>query len=392
MTNPRSPTEKAIRSLKDARSRLSVRYLTALRQHLGRRHPGPSASARKLGHAALSRGLVTLDLAIMHQQAVVLLAPAFDFAHTRNGALRQAGAFFTEALIPLEIAQRSTRENNAYLQQRNATLGEHTAELARSNRRLEREITRREAGETAVHQGRAHYRKLFLESQIMQKRLRQLTRQILTAQEEERKKISRELHDEVVQTLVGINVELSTLVYGNSPDLRHLKDKIARTQRLVEHSVDAVHRFARELRPAVLDDLGLIPALRTYCENLAERKKLQIHLTAFGGVEALDADKRTVLFRVAQEALTNVARHARATRVTLNLSHIPGAIELVIGDNGKSFPVTKILGAKGNKRLGLVGMRERVEMVGGLLSIESTPGVGTTVRARIPFYPQPSVP
>lgn len=376
--------------MKAARVRLAVRYLTSLRAHLRRETPATALRAKALGHSALSQGFVTLDLAIMHQQAVVALAPAFDFAKKRNGALRRAGAFFTEALIPLEIAQRSTRESNAYLQQRNTTLSGHTAELARANRRLKREIVRRRAGETAVHQGHTHYRKLFLESQVMQKRLRHLTRQILTAQEEERKKISRELHDEVVQTLVGINVELSTLVYGNSPDLRHLKDKIAHTQRLVEHSVDAVHRFARELRPAVLDDLGLIPALRTYCENLAERKKLLIKLTAFGGVEALTADKRTVLFRVAQEALTNVARHARATRVTLTISRIPGAIQLAIGDNGKSFPVKKILGTKGNKRLGLVGMRERVEMVGGRLNIESTPGEGTTVRAEIPFTPKPA--
>lgn len=389
MTNPLRQIEQQSRSLKAARARLSARYLTALRTFLGRRLSDPSAPARKLGHAALGQGLVTLDLAIMHQHAVVALAPVFDFVHPRTGALRRAGAFFTEALIPLEVAQRSTRESNAHLQQRNATLSEHTTALARANRRLEREITRRVAGEAAVHQGRAHYRKLFLESQVMQQRLRQLTRQILTAQEEERKKISRELHDEVVQTLVGINVELSTLVYGNSPDLRHLKDKITRTQRLVEHSVDAVHRFARELRPAVLDDLGLIPALRTYCENLAERKKLLIKLTAFRGVEALAADKRTVLFRVAQEALTNVARHARATRVTLTISQVSGAIQLAIGDNGKSFPVKKVLEAKGNKRLGLIGMRERVEMVGGRLTIESTPGVGTTVRADIPFTPAP---
>ncbi|AOS44428.1 Oxygen sensor histidine kinase NreB [Lacunisphaera limnophila] len=371
--------------MKAGRARLSARYLTALRTHLANPGPEPAAAARNLGHAALGKGMVTLDLAIMHQQAVVALAPSFDFARIRNGALFQAGAFFTEALIPLEVSQRSRREINTQLQQRNATLHAHTTALAQANRRLEREVARRETSETAVRQGRAHYQTLFLGSQIMQKRLRQLTRQILTAQEEERKKISRELHDEVVQILVGINVELSTLTYGNSPDLPHLKDKITRTQRLVEHSVEAVHRFARELRPAVLDDLGLIPALRTYCESLAERKKFRIHLTAFGGVETLAGDKRTVLFRVAQEALTNVARHARATHVRLTISRLPAAIRMEIADNGKSFPVQQVFGAKGHKRLGLVGMRERVEMVGGSLTIESALGQGTTVRAELPF-------
>jgi signal transduction histidine kinase len=166
--------------------------------------------------------------------------------------------------------------------------------------------------------------------------------------------------------------------------VRQLKDKIARTQRLVESSVDAVHRFARELRPAVLDDLGLIPALHAYCNGLAARKKLKIQFTAFRGVEQLASEKRTVLFRVTQEALTNVARHARATRVRLTISKAPGRVRLEIVDNGKSFSVRKILRAR-TKRLGLVGMRERVEMVGGTLTVESTVGKGTTVCAEIPF-------
>ncbi len=219
----------------------------------------------------------------------------------------------------------------------------------------------------------------------MQKKLRQLTRQIISAQEEERKEISRELHDEVVQTLVGINVELSALGKGATLGVHTLKSKIAHTQRLVENSVNAVHRFARELRPAVLDDLGLIPALHAYSKNLAARKKIKIQMTAFGGVEALGGAKRTVLFRVAQEALTNIARHAQATQVRMSITEISGAIRMEISDNGKSFQVDKTLLAKTNKRLGLVGMKERIEMVGGSLAIESAPGQGTTVRAEIPF-------
>ena len=255
-----------------------------------------------------------------------------------------------------------------------------TMELIATNQQLSLSLDSTRLGEE-------QNRVLLLESQAMHKKLRQLTHQILTAQEEERKKISRELHDEVVQTLVGINVELSALVHANSAGVRQLKDKIAHTQRLVEGSVDAVHRFARELRPAVLDDLGLIPALHAYCKSLAARKKLKIQMTAFRGVEHLDSDRRTVLFRVAQEALTNVARHARATRVRLTISKLPGAVRLEISDNGKAFPVRTILRTK-TKRLGLVGMRERVEMVGGNLTIDSVSGKGTTVRAEISFIPE----
>ncbi|MDI1247293.1 MAG: PAS domain S-box protein [Lacunisphaera sp.] len=269
-------------------------------------------------------------------------------------------------------------------------------QLARHAGQLENQVTRRTAQLLASNQelavaldstrlGAEQNRVLLVEAQLMHKKLRHLTHQILTAQEEERKKISRELHDDVVQTLVGINVELSALVHGNSAGVRQLKDKITRTQRLVEKSVDSVHRFARELRPTVLDDLGLIPALHAYCVSLAARKTLKIKLTAFGGVEALESDKRTVLFRVVQEALTNVARHAHATQAQVVISKIPDAIRLEIRDNGKSFEVKKTLQTRHNKRLGLVGMRERIEMVGGNLVIESLSGKGTTVRAEIPF-------
>jgi signal transduction histidine kinase len=135
----------------------------------------------------------------------------------------------------------------------------------------------------------------------------------------------------------------------------------------------------------MLDDLGLIPALHMYCNGLAARKKIKILMTAYGAVEALGSAKQTALFRVAQEALTNVARHAGATKVSLIISEIPGAIRMEVRDNGKSFNVENILSAKNPKRLGLLGMRERIEMVGGILSIGSVPGKGTTVRAEIPF-------
>jgi len=273
-------------------------------------------------------------------------------------------------------------------------LVEHALELEGTVARRTRELTAANqqlaAAVVSTRLSEEEYRKLYLDSQVTHKKLRLVTHQVITAQEDERKRISRELHDEVVQTLVAINVELSTLVHGNAAGTRHLKDKIARTQRLVENSVEAVHRFARDLRPAVLDDLGLIPALHVYCKALAERKKIKIHLTAFGGVEALANDQRTVLFRVAQEALTNIVRHARATQVELAIRKISGAIRMEISDNGKSFPVKKVLQAKGRKRLGLVGMQERPEMVGGRLVTESTPGQGTTVRAEIPFTPEKS--
>ncbi len=373
---------------KNARKQLPARYLAGLRDHLSGKSAGNGDHAQGLGREAVAGGLLTMDLALMHERALIALSPSYDFANLRSGAIKRAGYFFTQVLIPLEASYRATHVAHQHLQQINETLRLHTAALAAGNRELEQEITRRKVGEVVIREGKEKYHKLFMESQAMQKKLRQLTRQIIMAQEEERKEISRELHDEVVQTLVGINVELAALGKGASVGLHTFKEKIARTQRLVENSVNAVHRFARELRPAVLDDLGLIPALHAYSKSLAERKKLKIQMTAFGGVEALGTAKRTVLFRVAQEALTNVARHAHATQVKISITKISGAIRMEISDNGKSFQVEKVFGAKSPSRLGLMGMKERVEMVGGSLTIKSAVGMGTTVCAEIPFTPE----
>ena len=146
-----------------------------------------------------------------------------------------------------------------------------------------------------------------------------------------------------------------------------------------------VHRFARDLRPAVLDDLGLIPALRTFVETLAKRERLRVQLTVYSGVEEMDISKRTVLFRVAQEALTNVVRHARATRVDISIIKASNSTCMTMADDGIGFDVEHKMNAKGTTRLGLLGMRERVDMVGGTLRVESVAGKGTTVRAWIPL-------
>jgi two-component system sensor histidine kinase DegS len=373
-----SPDHRKTNMPKNLRRRLSSRYLTALTDHLRGKRPGRVDRAQLLGRAALAAGLRTLDLAIMHEKAVVALAPSGDFANARSGSIRQAGVFFAEALLPLEEAQLATRARHQHLERR-------TARLIAGKNRLEQEILRRKLAEAVIRKGKEQYRTLFLQSQAMQIKLRQLTRQIILTQEEERKKISRELHDEVAQTLVGINVELATLGKGASTGLRALKEKIARTHRLVVGSVEMLHRFARDLRPPALDDLGLIPALHAYNKTLAARKKIRIQMTAFGGVEALGSAKRTVLYRVAQEALTNVARHAQATEVRMSITEIPEAIRMEISDNGRSFDVEKTLGAKTRTRLGLIGMKERIEMIGGTLKIDSKLGRGTTVCAEIPY-------
>src|SRR5256885_747501 len=224
----------------------------------------------------------------------------------------------------------------------------------------------------------------------MQDQLRFLSQQLLSAQEEERKRISRELHDVIAQTLSSINVRLATLKKKAALNTTGLERSIARTQLLIERSVDIVHRFARELRPTVLDDLGLIPALHTFMKTFRKDTGIHVSLSAFAGVEQLNGDKRTVLYRVAQEALTNVARHAHASQAAVTIQKLNGAVCMKIKDNGKGFQQQRVFDAKKAKRLGLLGMRERLEMVGGNFSVVSAPGKGTTVLVQIPLMDRPS--
>jgi signal transduction histidine kinase len=146
-----------------------------------------------------------------------------------------------------------------------------------------------------------------------------------------------------------------------------------------------VHQFAWELRPTLLDDLGLVSALRSYAKTFAQRTGVKTEISAEGRLDRLDADRNTALFRVAQGALSNVERHSRARRARLSLSAIPGAVRLEIHDNGRSFDVQRMDASKTNKHLGLLVMRERVEMVGGNFSILSSRARGTTVRADVPL-------
>ena len=367
------------------KQKFSRRYQAGLQAYLKQRSGAHLQQAHGMGRQALTAGLQTLDIAKLHEQILVTKVLPDHPAGKRAALIRQAGIFFTEAITPIEKIHRGTHEAAVHLNQIVEMLSQRTVELAASNLELLQEIAQRKAVETALKKSERHYSELLERSESLQEQLRQLSRQILSAQEEERKQISRELHDVIAQTLTGINVRLAALKKEAALNTKHLDRNIARTQRLVEKSVDIVHQFARELRPAVLDDLGLIPALHSFVKIFSKRTRIHVHLKAFAGIEELEIAKRTVLYRVAQEALNNVSRHAQAGRVELNIQKFHTAAHMEIKDDGKSFQVDRTLNAKGNKRLGLLGMRERVEMVGGTFCVESAPGHGTSVRVEIPF-------
>jgi len=369
------------------KEKFSGRYQEALQTYLGQSSSARLNSAQGMGQEALNAGLQTLDLAKLHEHILVTEVLPGCVARRRTALIKKAGTFFAMAITPLEKTDRGSRAITAQLKRFVETLSQRTVELAASNLELSLEVAQRKAAEAALKKSEHHYSELLEKSERLQQQLRRLSRQVLSAQEEERKEISRELHDVIAQTLTGINVRLAALKKEATVNTKGLDRNIARTQRLVEKSVDIVHRFARELRPAVLDDLGLIPALHSFMKNFGARTGLPAQLIAFAAVENLDAAKRTVLYRVAQEALTNVARHAKASRVAVNIQQRNGSAFMEIKDDGKSFEVERGFRAKGSKRLGLLGMRERVEMVGGTFSVQSAPGQGTTVQVEIPFVP-----
>jgi signal transduction histidine kinase len=257
--------------------------------------------------------------------------------------------------------------------------------LAVSNQQLKREIARRQTVEEALKSSEQHLSQSLEQSRRMQKQLRDLSHRILKVQEEERKRISRELHDEISQALVGISVRLESLSSEATVNPKGIRKHIARTQRLAIRAVDVVHRFARDLRPSTLDDLGLIPALRSFMKQFLEETGIRVSLAAFTELETLSSAKRTVLYRITQEALTNVARHARASRVDVNIERVAKHVRMQIKDDGKSFEVERMQLNKRGQHLGLIGMRERAEMVGGTFMVESAPGKGTTITAQIPF-------
>jgi signal transduction histidine kinase len=365
-------------------SLLSQNYRTALRKCLAEGEAIDLETARKLGERAVKMGLETLDLAKMHEEALLHVKLPRQTLRIGKRMVRRGVAFFAEAVIPVEGMHRGAQEANEHLKLLLETLTERTVELAKSNETLKGEIVQRRVVEDSLRVSELTTSQLLTKSRQMQEELRHLSRRLIAAQEEERRRISRDLHDVVVQTLTGINLRLAGLKSETTKGSRDLQKKIAATQRLVEKSVEVVHRFARDLRPTLLDDLGLIPALKSYFEDFMAQSGIRVSLVAYAGLEKLRSETRTVLYRVVQEALMNAGKHSRASEVRVRFYEEGKAVRLEIDDNGCGFAVEGARMGRGSKRLGLLGMRERVDMVGGSFSVESAPGKGTAVRIRIP--------
>jgi signal transduction histidine kinase len=225
---------------------LSEQYRNALQKHLAAGASASLSPALVLGRQAVMLKLETLELARIHEQALVTMKPL----QNKNDITKRAEIFFNQANIPIVEMHDVMQQSKIKVDRLQETLGQRTEELAATNRQLQRGVVRRKVMENAAQKNGQHYKKCLEESLELQKRLRHLTHRVLAAQEDERKSISLELHDEIAQTLLGINVRLLSLKQEARVNHRGLKNEIASTQRLVVKSVKSVRRVARELGDA----------------------------------------------------------------------------------------------------------------------------------------------
>lgn len=253
------------------------------------------------------------------------------------------------------------------------------------NRELEAEVLRRRQAEISLGSAREKLKDSLKQSEFQRKQLRSLSHALLVAQEEERKRISRELHDGIVQALVAIQYQFELLSREPAGSPPRLLEQITRTQDILEDSIDLVHGFAFELRPPALDNLGLGPTLESFAARFRAANEINVTLNLLAKLDDIPSTERTMLYRVAQEAFNNVSRHADARNLRLSIRDRKNGLRMDITDDGVGMNVESIVAAHDRGRLGIVGMKERVDMLGGCFQVLSKPGKYTTIRVDVPI-------
>jgi signal transduction histidine kinase len=212
--------------------------------------------------------------------------------------------------------------------------------------------------------------------------MKRLSRQLLEVQENERRHLARELHDEVMQTLTALKLSLGAAAQAPTTVTRQLEESVETVDDLVEQ----VRSLSLDLRPSMLDDLGLVAALEWYCQRQSRRLAVPITFSAAPFSSRLSPELETTCFRVVQEGLTNAAKHSQATQVWVTLQQRDSTLQITLRDNGIGFDtVTRHVHSERGSGIGLHGMEERLRLVEGQLDITTTPGHGTEIRARVPM-------
>jgi signal transduction histidine kinase len=231
--------------------------------------------------------------------------------------------------------------------------------------------------------------RLFKQVHTSRERLRRLARQIVSTQEEERRRLSRELHDEAGQALTALKISLELLHADLPAEAQTLSQQLDEAVALTDATMEQIRLLAQDLRPPALDAVGLSPTLEGFCRDFAERTQLDV---LYSGAElpVLPDEICIGLYRFLQEALTNVARHARARKAYVSLGYDDGMVNLSVEDDGQGFDIQAVLDAPNQpSSIGLLGMQERLDLLGGELEITSQPGHGTCLVAQIPWREDP---
>jgi signal transduction histidine kinase len=219
--------------------------------------------------------------------------------------------------------------------------------------------------------------------------LRQYVAAITSTQEEERKRIARDLHDDTVQSLIAIGQRVELARETVSEDPEEAREQLRELRKMVTHTIENVRQFSRDLRPTVLEDLGMVAALQYLVSELARQDTVEITLNVEGSAESLPSDMEVAIYRIVQEALTNIRKHARASQAHVDARFLPERIIITVQDNGVGFEVPQETADLVNVgSLGLMGLKERAQLFGGQMNVISITGQGTTVRVELPRTPQ----
>jgi len=359
-------------------------YRRALGEYLAHRDEEHLGVASELGFLALRRGMSLGDLVRLHEDSwTVMVAPGGARCEVTQQRLA-ASEFLQDALSPFEAALRR-------LPGAQARVGDLELALARRGQELAELVPRQLEVEAALRCAKARTLKLCQQVRLLKTEILAHPDKLVQVHEAERKRVSRELHDDIGQLLVALSVRLEALKKDAALE-EALQRQVEAAQGLVAQTMESTHRICRNLRADALVRLGLRGAVADYVRTFAERAGIRGFMQDTADLSGLGVEQEVVLYRIAQESITNVVKHAHATRLEVRFLRLPRDICMEVADNGQAFNVEETLVEKGGLRLGLLGMRERVQLMRGDFTVESVIGRGTTVRVRLPLAARPAGP
>ena len=291
-----------------------------------------------------------------------------------------AGTSAAEILDVMRTHQFAlARRNREWALLETSELKRAKAEIVALNNELERRVEKRTKELLAANED---LRRTEDQLNASFNQLRALTARFENIREEERKRVAREIHDDLGQALTSIKIDLASLIRELPEEHINRSGKAESILHLVDQTIHSVRRIATELRPGILDDLGLVAAIEWAAEEFAARSATKLRLELPREDLSISPENATAIFRIFQETLTNITRHARATEVEVRLRKEGGSCILEVRDNGQGMNENPSTG----RSLGILGMRERALLLKGKLTIDSAPGLGTTITVRIPIH------